>query len=175
LRASAQDRLEDVCADRGFGIFHLIMSYWAVFLLLSARCWSVLNCISEPTPALSALAALLRNPQTCALNIATHAHRYFPPTTGLVGPQYATFPLGVALNFITVSNEQEMIVGARLTDGRDGKDEITTAMNRIQDLFRTDKRAKSTAEFLGSMASDPAPQNLKGNIKGAEEHGRVVV
>jgi hypothetical protein len=174
LRASAQDRLEDVCADRGLGIFHLIMSYWAVFLLLSARCWPVLNCISEPAPALGALAALLRNPRTCALNIATYAHRYFPPTTGLVGPQYATFPLGVALNFITVSNEQEMIDGTRSTDGR-GKDEITTAMNRIQDLFRTDKRAKSTAEFLGSMAPDPAPQNLEGNTKGAEGHGRVVM
>jgi hypothetical protein len=89
-------RLEDICAKQGFDIFHLIMSYWAVSLLLSARCCAVLDRVSESTPALQALASLLPNEQKCAVAIATHVHRYFTPTSGPVGPQCATFPLSIA-------------------------------------------------------------------------------
>lgn len=150
LRASAQARLEDVCAGHGFGMFHLVMSYWAVFLLLSARCWPILTCISEPTPASQALASLLPSSQACAINIATHSHRYFPPTTGLVGPQYATFPLSVALLFDAARSEQPMTGGPPLA--RNNEDEMSTAMERMRDLFRLNERARSTAEFLRSMA-----------------------
>jgi hypothetical protein len=175
LRASPHARLEDVCVNQGFGIFHLIMSYWAVFLLLSARCWPVLNRIREPTPALQALASLLPRPQTCAVNIATHAHRYFPLTTGLVGPQYATFPLGAALHYIAAMSKQETASREQpeAVTMRGCEDDMTAAMKCIKDLFSTNVRARSTAEFLRSMAPDPAPQSLKGDTRNTEEHRRM--
>lgn len=173
LSAWAQVRLEDICVNHGFGIFNVIMSYWAV-TLLSARCWSVLDRISEPTPASQDLASLLPNPQKCAMEIAAYAHLYLSPTTGLVGPQCATFPLGASLHFIAATSRQKMAGGAQgnAGTGKDGDDEMASAMKRIRDLFRTDKRARSTGAFLRSMAPDPAPQNLKGDTRNAEEHRR---
>jgi hypothetical protein len=175
LKTSSHARLEDICAHQGFGIFHLIMSYWAVFLLLSARCWPVLNRIREPTPVLQALASLLPRPQVCAVNIATHAHRYFPLTAGLVGPQKATFPLGAALHYIAAMRNRETAgrPESEADTTRDRVGDLTAAMRCIQDLFRTNERARSTAEFLRSMAPEPAPQNLKGDTRNAEEHGRM--
>jgi hypothetical protein len=175
LRASPHARLEDVCAYQGFGIFHLIMSYWAIFLLLSARCWPVLSCIREPTPALQALASLLPRPQTCAVNIATYAHRYFTLTTGFVGSQCATFPLGAALHYVAVMNKGETADRVQLEAGVMSNYEsgIIAAMKGIKDLFRTNERARSTAEFLRSMTPDPAPKNLKGDTRNAGEHGRM--
>jgi hypothetical protein len=175
LRTSSHTRLEDICAHQGFGIFHLIMSYWAVFLLLSARCWPVLNRVREPTPVLQALASLLPQPQVCAVNIATHAHRYFPLTAGLVGPQKATFPLGAALHYIAAMRKRETAGWSEFEADttRDCVGDMTAAMRSIKDLFRTNERARSTAEFLRSMAPVPAPQNVKGDTRNTEEHVKM--
>jgi hypothetical protein len=149
-------RLEDICAKQGFGIFHLIMSYWAVSLLLSARCCALLDRISESTPALQTLASLLPNAQKCAVAIATYAHRYFTPTTGLVGPQYATFPLGIAIYHFNAIRTPGMQVRTQPGAGKESDAEVaaTTAMEHIEDLFRTNERARSTAQFLRRMASE---------------------
>lgn len=168
LRVSASVSLEDLCASHGFGMFHLIMEHWAVFLLLSARCWPILNRVNEPTAALQALTALLPDPQRYAVKISNQAYRYFLPATGLVGPQYASFPLGAALHFFSARTRQ-----TAAGDGKSGENEAGNAMNRIHSLFRTVERAKSTAEFLRSMAPDTAPQNLKGDVKNAEERERM--
>jgi hypothetical protein len=109
-------RLENICAKQGFGIFHLIMSYWAVSLLLSARYYAVLDRVSAATPALQALFSLLPSAQKCAVAIASHAHRYFTLTTGLVGPQYAAFPLGIAIYHLCYSyagNASRNTIGGR--------------------------------------------------------------
>jgi hypothetical protein len=166
LRTVAGARLEEVCAEQSFGVFHLVMSYWAAFLLLSARCRPLLNRISEPTPALQALASLLPDPQVFAVNIATHAHHYFASTTGLVGPQIATFPVGAALHFFAAKTKQGLTESLYC-------EEVQSVLAHLQKLMQTDERARSTAEFLRSMAPDPAPQNLKGDTNNAEEHMRM--
>jgi len=175
LNTRTEGRLEDMCANHGFGIFHLIMSYWAVSLLLSARCWLVLGRIADATPASQVLASLLPNPQKYAMDIASNAHLYFSPTTGLVGPQFATFPLGAALHFIAATSRHRLAGGAQdnAGTGKDGDDEMANAMKRIRHLFQTDERARSTGAFLRSMAPDPAPQNLKGDTRNAEEHRKM--
>lgn len=152
LKTSAHARLEDVCAKQGFGTFHLVMSYWAVSLILSARCWPVLACIGEHTPALEALASLLSSPQTCFVNIANHAHRYFPLSTGLVGPHQATFPLGTALNFINAWETADTVEREQLGVGSMyGQEDMRKAVAKMKTLFYTDERARGTAEFLNSI------------------------
>jgi hypothetical protein len=131
------------------------MSYWAVSLLLSARCCAVLDRVNEFTPALQALASLLPSAQKCAVAIATHAHRYFTLTTGLVGPQYATFPLGIAIHHFNAIRAPGMQAGTQSGAGKESDAEVaaTPVMRDIDDLFRTNERARSTAQFLRRMAS----------------------
>ncbi|GAB7335867.1 hypothetical protein MBLNU13_g08128t1 [Cladosporium sp. NU13] len=175
--------LSDVCAKHGFGFFHLTMQFWAVSLLLSARCRTFIDHITNRgddgvgrSPALQGLASLVPNPQACAINIATHAHHYFAPTTGLVGPQHATFPLGAALHFFAATGQRASTSEDEATAATaDGGIESSTALviQRLQQLFRNVERAKSTGEFLRSMAPDPAPAELKGDTNDAGEHEKM--
>jgi len=184
LHSDGPSNLSDVCAKHGFGFYHLAMQFWAVSLLLSARCRPFVDHLTKrsdesirPSPTLHALASLVPNPQTCAINIATHAHHYFAPTTGLVGPQHATFPLGAALHFFaatgqkaSASKDDEAVPAAA-----DDRTDPGTALviRRLQELFRNVERAKSTGEFLRSMAPAPAPAELKGDTNDAGEHEKM--
>lgn len=174
LHRNSSSILSDVCANHGFGFFHLIMQFWAVSLLLSARCRPLISAnggrnddSAEVSSALKALALLVPDPQTCAINIATHAHHYFASNTGLVGPQHATFPLGAALHFFAAMGLRGYAVCAETGTSTE------LAMQRLQDLFRNIERAKSTGEFLRSMAADPAPPELKGDTNKPGEHERM--
>jgi hypothetical protein len=115
------------------------------------------------------------DPQACAINIATHAHHYFAPTTGLVGPQHATFPLGAALHFFAATGQRASGSEEEAVDTAAGETEPSTALviQRLQALFRNVERAKSTGEFLRSMAPDPAPVELKGDTNDAGEHEKM--
>jgi hypothetical protein len=155
-----------------------------VSLLLSARCRLFVDHLIKrsdesigPSPTLQALASLVPGPQTCAINIATHAHHYFAPTTGLVGPQHATFPLGAALHFFAATGQKASTSqGEASATAASSETGPSTALviRRLQELFRNVERAKSTGEFLRSMAPDPAPVELKGDTNDAGEHEKMV-
>jgi len=183
LHSDGPSNLSDVCAKHGFGYYHLIMQFWAVSLLLSARCRPFIDRVTKRSDegvgrslALQALVSLVPNPQTCAINIAVNAHHYFAPTTGLVGPQHATFPLGAALHFFAAtgqraSSSEDRVTAAAAGGGTDPSTALV--IQRLQQLFRDVERAKSTGEFLRSMAPDPAPVELKGDTNDAGEHEKM--
>ncbi|KAM0706414.1 hypothetical protein Q7P35_005740 [Cladosporium inversicolor] len=184
LHSGGPSNLSDVCAKHGFGFYHLAMQFWAVSLLLSARCRPFIDHLTKQSddgvglsPALQALASLVPNPQICAINIATHAHHYFALTTGLVGPQHATFPLGAALHFFAATGQRASTSDkneAIATTAGGGTDPSTVlVIKRLQELFRNVGRAKSTGEFLRSMAPDPAPAELKGDTNEAGQHEKM--
>lgn len=183
LHSDSASNLSDVCAKHGFGFYHLAMQFWAVSLLLSARCRPFIDHFMKrsegtirPSPTLQTLALLVPDPQACAINIAAHAHHYFVPTTGLVGPQHATFPLGAALHFFAATGQRastsEDEVSATYASG---ETDPSTALviRRLQELFRNVERAKSTGEFLRSMAPAPAPAELKGDTNNAGDHEKM--
>lgn len=183
LHPDGPSNLSDVCAKHGFGFYHLIMQFWAVSLLLSARCRPFIDHLTKQSddgdglsPASHALASLVPNPQACAINIAINAHHYFAHTTGLVGPQHATFPLGAALHFFAAtgqraSDSEDEAIAAAAGGGTDPGTALV--IQRLQELFRNVERAKSTGEFLRSMAPDPAPVELKGDTNDAGEHEKM--
>jgi hypothetical protein len=183
LHADGRLNLSDVCANHGFGFYHLIMQFWAVSLLLSARCRPFIDHLMKRSdddarlsPAFQALASLVPNPQTCAIDIATNAHHYFASTTGLVGPQHATFPLGAALHFFAATGQKASPPeDEAATAAARGETNSSTALviQRLEGLFRNVERAKSTGEFLRSMAPAPAPVELKGDTNNAGEHEKM--
>ena len=174
FHSDGSSSLPDVCANHGFGFYHLAMQFWAVSLLLSARCRPLLNSHTErsndsfePLSASQTLASLVPNPQTCAMNIATHAHHYFAPTTGLVGPQHATFPLGAALHFFAATGQKAAAMGGETDSG------TTPVIQRLRALFHNVERAKMTGEFLRSMAPEAAPVKLKGDTNDVGQHEKM--
>lgn len=182
LHSRNQSILSDVCEHHGFGYFHLVMQFWAVSLLLSARCIPFLSRVEQSeysdnanTCALETLSSLAPDPQACAVKIATHAHYYFAPRTGLIGPQHSSFPLGAALHFLAAMGQQNRAADETLLRHceRDGKMTAPAAAARIKNLLRDVGRAGSTAEFLRSMAADSAPQAVRGDVKNADENGRM--
>jgi hypothetical protein len=179
LHSDGSSNLPDVCADHGFGFYHLIMQFWAVSLLISARCRPFIDRYIERSdastgrpPASQALASLVPDPQKCAINIATHAHHYFSSTTGLVGPQHASFPLGAALHYFAAIGQKADITRDAAV-GDETASSTVRAIQGLQGLFRNDERAKSTGEFLRSMAPDPAPAKLKGDTNDIRQHERM--
>ena len=180
LHPDGPSNLSDVCAKHCFGFFHLIMQFWAVSLLLSARCRPFIGHIINRgddrvgrSSASQGLISLVPDPQACAINIATHAHHYFAPITGLVGPQHATFPLGAALHFFAATGQKASTSGGEAFSGLGTDPSAALVIQRLQELFRSVERAKSTGEFLRSMAPDPAPVELKGDTKDAGEHEKM--
>jgi len=126
--------------------------------LLPYKCTSRRRChMARETQCLGALTSLLLDPQKCAVGIAIYAHHYFAPNTSLVGAHHASFPLGAALHFLAVTCH----VGI---EADNSESEAKVATSRIRVLFRDVGRAKSTAEFLRSMAPDPAPAALNGDV-----------
>lgn len=180
LHSDGPSNLSDVCAKHGFGFYHLAMQFWAISLLLSARCRPFIDHLTKRSddghglsPALQALASLLPYPQTCAINIAANAHHYFAPTTGLVGPQHATFPLGAALHFFAATGQKASASKNEARAGGGTDPSTALVIERLQELFRNAERAKSTGEFLRSMAPDPAPADLKGDTNDAGQHEKM--
>jgi len=116
----------------------------------------LLGAAGQSVPELVRFEAQLSNPQPYAANIAANAHRYFNPDTRLIGPQLASFPLGAASHYLAATDQQH---GAE--------------METVKGLLRDNSRAHSTAAFLRSMATDPAPLEVKGDSQDIEEHRKM--
>lgn len=85
----------------------------------------------------------------------------------------ATFPLGTALHFFAARGKQDMVSWPQMSADGPEENDARDVIECIHGVFRTDARAKSTADFLRSMALNPAPQSLKSDVKRAGESDRM--
>jgi len=148
--------LNEQCGSHGFGFFYLVMQYWAVCLIHSARCWMLIRTAGPVILQLNRLASELPSPQSYAVNIAEQANRYFLLNTGMLGPQSASFPMGVALHYLAATGQEQ-----------------SAPMQTIRRLLHDNERARSTSTFLRSMAADPAPPAVTGDAALPDQHAKM--
>jgi len=161
---SGPPTLLEICKDHGYGLFHGIMQYWAICIVLFGSTWvaqgrvttAAEGFLSQDLPALVQVPDIpsWMDPRNAASNIAMNAQHYFRKEAGLWGPVSATFPMGCALYFYSATGSQDSYEAAQLrgalAKGRTGDmaSEYLRSMANYTDTEHGDTKVRTEYESM---------------------------